>query len=249
MSVVEDAIAAIDQDGFTIIRKLITGDRLSVLQSDSEALLINIDAKGIDGGMVQGRMHKGTFAASRAFDDIIIHPTLLDIVHGVLDPCRTGYPHEDEMNRYIESRESPDTRINCNIMIKDATPREDIRSMHRDIGIPVPRPHRPVVCNSLLAIDPFTLVTGATCVVPGSHKWESAEPPDMQDAIPVVMEPGDIVIFDGLLWHGHFPNQSFEQNRRCLNLNYHYRWINNFRNAKLPDDVWQNLPEALRQIV
>ena len=57
MSVVEDAIAAIDKDGFTIIRKLITGDRLSVLQSDSEALLINIDAKGIDGGMVQGRMH------------------------------------------------------------------------------------------------------------------------------------------------------------------------------------------------
>lgn len=245
---ITDIISEIDQDGYSIVRELITGDRLKQLQEDSEALLINIDAKSIDGGTIQGRMHKGTFSVSRGFDDIIIHPVLLDIVRAVLNPARPG-PHEEALTDHIKSLPNPDSEISCNIMIKDAAPREDVRSIHRDLRIPVPRPHRTVVCNSLLALDRFTVENGATCVVPGSHKWESNEAPGMEKAMPVLMNPGDIVIFDGLLWHGHFPNCSFNASRKCLNLNYHYRWIRNYPNPKLPDDVWQNLSEELRKVV
>ena len=158
------------------------------------------------------------------------------------------YPHEEEMTAYVQSLPSVDAGINCNIMIKDAVPREDIRSLHRDIRIPVPRPHRPVICNALLAIDPFTVESGASCVMPGSHQWESDEVPDAE-TIAVEMDPGDIVIFDGLLWHGHRPNLTHDRHRRCLNLNYHYRWLANFPNARLPDDVWRSLPERLREVV
>ena len=250
MGVIDDAIAAIDRDGFSVIRNLVTGDRLRRLTEDAESLLISIDAKGIDGRTIKGRMHKGTFGVSRDFDDIIIHPDLLDVVGGVLDPSRTTeYPHEHELSAYIDSLPSSDASVSCNIMIKDAAPREDIRSLHRDVRIPVPRPHRPIVCNSLLALDPFTVETGATCVIPGSHKWKSDEAPDIQDAIAVDMDPGDIVVFDGLLWHGHGPNHSFDKSRRCLNLNYHYRWLGNFPNPKLADDVWRELPEKLRAVV
>ena len=250
MDIIDDAIAAIDRDGYAVIRRLVTGERLRRLQQDAEALLIPIEAKGVDGGSITGRMHKGTFGVSRAFDDIIIHPVLLDIVNGVLNPSRASeYPHDDELTKYITSLPPSDPGIICNIMIKDAAPREDIRSLHRDVRVPVPRPHQPIVCNSLLALDPFNDEVGATCVVPGSHNWESDETPDMGDAIPVVMDPGDIVVFDGLLWHGHGPNYSFDRNRRCLNLNYHYRWIPYFRNPRLSDEVWRDLPETLRAVV
>ncbi len=247
---VEDAIAAIDRDGYAVIPRLVTGERLRRLQEDAEALLIPIEAKGVDGGSIVGRMHKGTFGVSRAFDDIIIHPVLLDIVNGVLNPSRaSAYPHDDELTEYISSLAPSDPGIVCNIMIKDAAPREDIRSLHRDVRVPVPRPHRPIICNSLLALDPFTEDVGATCVIPRSHKWNSDEAPDMESAVPVVMDPGDIVVFDGLLWHGHGPNFTLGRCRRCLNLNYHYRWIPYFRNPRLSDEVWQDLPETLRAVV
>ncbi|MAV25834.1 MAG: hypothetical protein CMQ05_06900 [Gammaproteobacteria bacterium] len=247
MDTVKQAVADIDSNGFSIVRELIAGERLAKLDKDAEALLVTWNAKSIDGGTVSGRMHKGTFGVSRAFDDVIVHPLLLSIVQGVLDPTKAGM-HEEAMLAHIASRPNPDNNIKCNIMVKDAVPREDVRSLHRDVRIPVPRPHRPVVCNTLLAIDPFTIENGATCVIPGSHRFPSDEVPE-SETVPVEMEPGDIVIFDGELWHGHIPNLSHVRYRRCLNLNYHYRWLGNFPNPKLPDEVWRELPEPLRAVV
>ena len=247
MNNVEQAVMDIETEGFAVIRELITGERLAQLDKAAEALLIQYDAKSVDGGKVSGRMHKGTFGVSRAFDDIMIHPVLLDIVARVLDPNKQGL-HEQELREYIASLPSQDESFKCNIMIKDAVPREDIRSLHRDVRVPVPRPHRPVVCNMLLAIDPFTTGNGATCVIPGSHRLVSDGVPSTKP-VPVEMGPGDIVIFDGEVWHGHIPNLSHDRFRRCLNLNYHYRWLPNFPNPKLPDDTWAEFPEALRAIV
>jgi len=249
MNQIDKAIAEIDEQGFTIVRNLVSGERLQQLQDSAEELLHTISAKGIDGKAVEGRMHKGTFGVSRAFDDIIIHLTLLGIVNGILDADRAAqYPHEAEMNDYLASLDCQDDGIKCNIMIKDNVPREDIRAMHRDVAIPVPKHHRPVVCNSLLALDPFTEAAGATCVVPGSHR-RVGPLTDGEQTIPVEMDPGDIVVFDGELWHGHGPNTTYDQNRRCLNLNYHYRWLDNFPNPKLDPSVWAALPEELRAIV
>jgi ectoine hydroxylase-related dioxygenase (phytanoyl-CoA dioxygenase family) len=246
---IASAIAEIDDQGFTIIRDLITGDRLEKLQADAECLLHPIEAKCVDGGKVAGRMHKGTFAASRAFDDIIVHPTLLAIVHGVLDESRADeYPHKQEMDAYLASEPSADPGLRFGMMIKDAAPREDVRALHRDLKTPVPYPHRPLMCNSLLALDPFTEGNGATCVVPGSHKWDRPVEADAE-TIPVLMDPGSIVIFNGALWHGHIPNYSHDRYRRCLNLNYYYRRISYYAPPPVAPEVWQQLPEALQEMV
>jgi hypothetical protein len=66
-------------------------------------------------------MHKGTFAVSRAFDDVITNPTLLAIVYGVLDEVKVDdYPHASEMNHYMSQMDidADSKRIKCNIMIK-----------------------------------------------------------------------------------------------------------------------------------
>lgn len=248
MDVVETAVSEIEAQGYTIVRDLVTEARLRALQDDAEALLHTISMKGIDGGQVEARMHKGTFGVSRAFDDIIIHPVLLAIVKAVLSgPREPAYPNETAMAQHIADLPNQDHGIKCNIMIKDNVPREDIRALHRDVSLAVPRPHRAVICNSLLALDPFTEDTGATCVIPGSHKWNDPIPGDAE-TIPVLMDPGSIVIFDGELWHGHGPNVTRDRYRRCLNLNYHYRWLDNFHNPRLPEETWARLPDALRAV-
>jgi hypothetical protein len=52
------AIAEIADQGFTIVRDLIIGDRLKQLQPDAEQLLHQIPAKGVDGNEVAGACTK-----------------------------------------------------------------------------------------------------------------------------------------------------------------------------------------------
>jgi hypothetical protein len=52
----------------------------------------------------------------------------------------------------------------------DILPGELAQPLHADdMLIPLPRPHVPIVCNSMWALSDFTEVNGATRLVPGSH--------------------------------------------------------------------------------
>jgi ectoine hydroxylase-related dioxygenase (phytanoyl-CoA dioxygenase family) len=83
-----------------------------------------------------------------------------------------------------------------------------------------------------LALDRCDAENGCLRVVPGSHTWpllctEPADtsvsftdvtvplPPDAEVA-PVIMEPGDVLFFNGQLVHGSFPNTSADRFRRSL---------------------------------
>ena len=163
MRSVETAIQEIRDVGYTIIPNLIDGPRLRRAQADADALLgpTPIAMPGLDGKVI-GRMCKGLFRKSRAFDDLYAHPTVLAVVRGVLaDPERK--------RSYLTFGSGIQLST---VMIKDVQPRENIRHMHRDDGwYPISRPRPPIVVNTLLALDPFTRETGGTLVVPGSHKW------------------------------------------------------------------------------
>ena len=82
---IEAAVERIGTEGFAVIPNLIDEDRLARLSDDSDALLHPIaNQPGLNGTRATGRMFKGLFRTSRAFDDIIVHPTILAVVHGVL---------------------------------------------------------------------------------------------------------------------------------------------------------------------
>ncbi len=78
------------------------------------------------------------------------------------------------------------------------------------------------VCNSLWLLDDFTLKNGATRVVPGTH-LDTKSPSDVMDdpASPHPEEQlltgraGDVVIFNGHLWHGGTLNRT-DKPRRAL---------------------------------
>lgn len=83
-----------------------------------------------------------------------------------------------------------------------------------------------------MALDRADEANGCMQVVPGSHRWpilctEKADTsvsftdvtvpvPDDQTVAAIVMEPGDVLFFNGSLVHGSFPNATEDRFRRAL---------------------------------
>jgi phytanoyl-CoA hydroxylase len=83
-----------------------------------------------------------------------------------------------------------------------------------------------------LALDPADEANGCMMVVPGSHRWPilctraadtrisftdvTVPLPETQRAVPVVMDPGDVLFFNGSLVHGSMPNRTTDRFRRAL---------------------------------
>jgi ectoine hydroxylase-related dioxygenase (phytanoyl-CoA dioxygenase family) len=83
-----------------------------------------------------------------------------------------------------------------------------------------------------MALDRVDQDNGCLEVVPGSHRWpilctEKADTkvsftdvtvplPEADAAVPVVMEPGDVLFFHGALVHGSAPNVTTDRFRRAL---------------------------------
>jgi phytanoyl-CoA hydroxylase len=83
-----------------------------------------------------------------------------------------------------------------------------------------------------MALDRADAENGCLLVVPGSHRWpilctEKADTtvsftdvtvpvPNRWAAVPVVLEPGDVLVFHGALVHGSAPNVTTDRFRRAL---------------------------------
>lgn len=83
-----------------------------------------------------------------------------------------------------------------------------------------------------MALDVIDEENGCLQVVPGSHTWPllctvkgdtsisftdvTVELPEGETPVPVRMQPGDVLFFNGQLVHGSFPNTSKDRFRRSL---------------------------------
>ncbi len=78
------------------------------------------------------------------------------------------------------------------------------QGIHADAPLmPDPLPDAPVASNMMWVLDDFSLESGATMVVPGSHKKRTHPVPNaMKMAVPVKAEKGSVIVFNGNLWHG-----------------------------------------------
>jgi ectoine hydroxylase-related dioxygenase (phytanoyl-CoA dioxygenase family) len=77
------------------------------------------------------------------------------------------------------------------------------QGMHTDAPmVPDPIPENPVASNMMWVTDEFSLASGATLVVPGSHKRHVHPLPNaIKMALPLVAMKGSVAVFNGNLWH------------------------------------------------
>ncbi len=171
-------------------------------------------------GRFEGRSTNRTYnllTRSQAFWAVATDSTILSAVHTLLG------------NEPVLSSYSAITIL----------PGEVAQPVHADDEcFPMPKPHSPLECVAMVALTAFTEDNGATQVIPGSHRWDHH--PDWRtewttthpDLVPVQMSPGDVLLYNGSLWHAAGANRSTSA-RTGLAICYALSWLRTHENPYL----------------
>lgn len=136
-------------------------------------------------------------------------------------------------------------------------PGESEQPFHADDECyPLEKPHGPIECVAMVAITDFTVSNGATRVVPGTHRlnshpdWRSEWKTEAVDAIAVEMTAGDVLMYQGSLWHSAGANRS-NSRRVGLAMCYCVPWIRGHENLLLgtPSATLRQLPPLLKNLI
>jgi ectoine hydroxylase-related dioxygenase (phytanoyl-CoA dioxygenase family) len=130
-------------------------------------------------------------------------------------------------------------------------PGEAAQLIHADDQlIPLPKPHPPIICNTMWAITDFTEQNGATRLIPGSHRAEgSPDPRQRYDSLPAEMNKGSVLIWVGSLWHGGGANRT-DARRVGIAMNYCAGFVRQQENQQLgiPLEIVRNFPRRLQEL-
>ena len=229
----ESHLQRIAEDGYTILPDAIEpglldeiDDALVKLEHD----LGIVPADNLFEGLHTTRVYN-LLIHGPTFQKVPVHPNVLPVVEGVLDP-----------GLLISSLSS--------IAIG---PGEHAQPIHADDQlIPLTRPHVPIICNTMWAITDFTEENGATRLIPGSHKRD--EPPNplepYDDTVAAVMPKGSVLVWVGSLWHGGGANKT-DQRRVGIAMNYCAGYIRQQENQQLgiPPEFVRTFSRRLQELV
>jgi ectoine hydroxylase-related dioxygenase (phytanoyl-CoA dioxygenase family) len=164
------------------------------------------------------------------YERIPVHPNVLPIVEKVLDP-----------GLLISSLSS----------ISIGTD-ETAQPIHADDQlIPLPKPHPPIICNTMWAISDFDESNGATRLVPGTHLADhSPDPRGSYESIAAVMPKGSVLVWVGSLWHGGGANTT-DLRRVGIAMNYCAGFMRQQENQQLgiPRHIVEHFPRRLQELV
>jgi ectoine hydroxylase-related dioxygenase (phytanoyl-CoA dioxygenase family) len=163
------------------------------------------------------------------YERIPVHPNVLPIVERVLDP-----------GLLISSLSS--------IAIGSDEQAQPIHS--DDQLIPLPKPHPPLICNTMWAITDFTEENGATRLCPGTHRADhSPNLLEHHDSIPAEMAKGGVLVWVGSLWHGGGANTTADR-RVGIAMNYCAGYVRQQENQQLgiPLETARHFPRRLQEL-
>jgi ectoine hydroxylase-related dioxygenase (phytanoyl-CoA dioxygenase family) len=197
---IDDHIERVRLDGYTILRNVIEESLVDALVDALAKLefeLANSPAIDAPEGCRTTRIHN-LLSRGAPFDQTPVHAAVLPIVEGVLD-----------RGCLISSISS--------VAIDKGERAEPIHV--DDQVIPLEKPHRAILCDTVWALSNFTPGNGATRVVKGSHKLPNPEYGVTYETISAEMPRGSVLIMDGALWRGAGAHASGSR-RLCINVNY-----------------------------
>ena len=104
--------------------------------------------------------------------------------------------------------------------------------------------------NTIWALTDFTRENGATCCVPGSHRWDWSQKAEAEQIAYSEMTAGSVFIYNGSVLHGGGTNQS-DSSRVGVNLTYCLGWLRQEENQYLccPPDIAKNFDTTLQNLL
>src|ERR1700681_324964 len=201
-------------DGWSVVENAISIDLADAIYDDLLRLehdLGIVPADNLFEGTKTTRIYN-LLVHGQLYERIPVHPNVLPLVEAVLDP-----------GLLISSLSS--------ISIGSD---EQAQLIHSDDQlIPLPKPHPPLICNTMWAITDFTEENGATRLCPGTHLADhSPNPLEHYDSIPAEMPKGSVLVWVGSLWHGGGANTT-EERRVGIAMNYCAGYVRQQENQQL----------------
>lgn len=176
----EQARFEVETYGFTILADVLGSDEVRELRSIGARLDREIGTDFNFGGTA--RHLRNLVVCDPAYLRLIDHPRVLPLIEALLG------------SRIILG--SLNSRI--------VRPGDGDQALHGDVPGGLRRAGQPVMVNTVWMLDDWTEVSGATRVVPGSHRMPDEHPGDRH--VPHVMRAlassGSVLVFDGRTWHG-----------------------------------------------
>lgn len=192
----DDERRSLDDDGFVILRDVLTSTRVAAIVDRLRRLAETTERDYSREAVVEPDMIKvvDLINGGAAFDVGYTHPRVLAAARHVLGG--------DMKFHSMGSR--------------SATPGHGHQALHLDFGRDLGQPH-PAGCNALWTLVNFSRHNGGTRLVPGSHKSgknprEVLDDPkaDVPGEIRLEAPAGSVVVFSGHTWHGGAQNLSDE---------------------------------------
>jgi ectoine hydroxylase-related dioxygenase (phytanoyl-CoA dioxygenase family) len=229
---IEAHATRIGRDGYTILEDAIEPAFIDAVQADVARLERELEItpsrnefEGTQTLRIYNLLIHGTL-----WERIPVHEHVLPVVERVLDPGCLA---------------SSLSSINIG-------PGETPQPIHADDQlIPIPKPHPPIVCNTMWALTDFTEANGATRIIPGTHlRDHSPIYGQHYDSIPAEMKRGSVLVWHGSLWHGGGANRT-TQRRIGIAMNYCAGYIRQQENQQLgiPRQVAARFAPRLQELV
>jgi ectoine hydroxylase-related dioxygenase (phytanoyl-CoA dioxygenase family) len=236
-SPVPSHIEAIERDGYTIIENVLKPDLVDAIGKRVRELEKQTLGQTEQGRPVDGSCQlrtAGLLQLDPLFWEIPILGDVLPVIQGILGS-------ECQLTAFSAI---------------DVLPGENKQPIHPDDAlIPLPRPHQPIVCTCMVAIDDFTIENGATRLLPGSHKTAGAldqgtDYRKVDGMIAAEMRAGSVVAFNGAVLHLDADNES-DAPRLGLEVSYCAPWMRAFTNflLSIPQEEVMQYPQPLKDLI
>src|SRR5215831_17938774 len=232
MDALQEHLERITRDGYTILERVIEPELIAALSHDLLRLEEELDVRPAANRFEGTRTVRiyNLLVHGKLYEQIPVHPAVLPVVEGVLDPgCLVS-----------------------SLSSISIDPGEHAQPIHADDQLlPLPKPHVATVCNTMWALTDFTEANGATRVIPGSHLADHSPAYGSEHAsIPAAMRQGSVLVWHGSLWHGGGANRS-DAVRVGIAMNYCAGWVRQQENQQLgiPAEIARRFSPRLRELV
>lgn len=230
----ETAVEVLKAEGAVIVRELVDPALVDAMMSELDPYLeARPSSEGSFVGAHTKRVH-GLLGKSAKVGDFLLDKSLLGVMDGILGPWCECYQISSLSLTAIGPGQAP-------------------QELHRDDALyPIAHPlERESECTAFWALSDFTYENGATCVVPGSHRWDDERLPQADEVAYAEMSKGSVCIFLGSTYHGGGRNITQDEWRIGMYSGYCLGWLRQEQNFYLttPPEVARTLPEELARLI
>ncbi|MND17490.1 Phytanoyl-CoA dioxygenase (PhyH) [compost metagenome] len=244
---VEHVVEIIERDGGVIIADFMASDVLSELKQQIDAAL-DTSSFGHENFFVGTSTRRASrlFARCSRMVDVVLHPLYLGAARKILQkPVSVWFGQQ-------RTTVTPQIQIGMTQAIQ-IHPGQGKQPLHRDDTSFLwrhPNYGREARLQIMLAITEFTEATGATKVIPGSHKWDDERCPQPEEAVNAEMAAGSALLFIGSTYHGGGTNSS-DAPRTGLTMGIDLGCVRQEENQYLsiPFETLKGLPSEVQRLL